>query len=209
MIINNTKYRLPKNKYFQEETPKDLIVLHFTAGSTASGAFASWMQQAIRIGTPYVVDIDGTVYELFDPKCWAFHLAVVGTKAQNHKHDKRSVPMEIVNFGGLKLVGDYLCSWPNNYKQKFCKVSETDKYIKSTYRGFEYFAAFPQVQHKAVVELVNHISTTFNIPIVLPPLDKRVVYDMNFYDTWKGVASHQNFRSDKSDIGPAWDWLFV
>ena len=206
MNINNIKYRLPETKYFKEENPKDLIVLHFTAGSTASGAFASWMQQAIKIGTPYIADIDGTIYEIFDPKFWAYHLGVTGPKAQNHKHDKRSVPIEIVNFGPLKLVGDNLCSWPNNYKQKFCKVSETDKYVKSSYRGFDYYAAFPAVQKTAIVELVKMVSVDFNIPIVLPPVDKRTVYDMNFYDTWNGVASHENFRSDKSDVGPAFPW---
>ena len=184
-------------------------MLHFTAGSRVDGAYNSWMQQSIQIGTPYVVDSDGTVYEFFDPKYWAYNLGVVGPKAQNHKHDKRSVAIETINMGPLKLVGNTLMSWPGNYTQKFCDVSETDRYVKASYRGFDYFQAFPVVQKQAIVELVKYISTTFSIPIVLPPTDKRTICDLDFFDTWKGVASHQNYRPDKFDIGPAWDWSLL
>jgi N-acetyl-anhydromuramyl-L-alanine amidase AmpD len=209
MNINTTKFRLPENKYFHDVIPKEMIVLHFTAGSTASGAFNSWIPQTINIGTPYILDTDGTVYEVFDPKCWAYHLGVTGPKAQNHKHDKRSVPIETVNMGPLKLVGDVLYSWPNNYKQKFCMLSETDKYVKTKFRGFDYYAAFTPAQKVVLPELVKKISVDFNIPIVLPSADKQVAFDLDFFNNWKGVAAHQNFRADKTDIGPAWDWSLL
>ena len=209
MNINKTKFRLPENKYFHDLVPKNMIMLHFTAGSRVDGAFASWMQQSINIGTPYVLDTDGTVYEIFDPKYWAYHLGVTGPKAQNHKHDKRSVPIETVNMGPLKLKGDTLYAWPGDYSQKFCNVSETDKYVKKSYRGFDYYAAFPEVQKTALVELVKFIGTTFNIPLTLPPDEKKTAFDLDYFDNWKGVASHQNFRPDKFDIGPAWDWSLL
>ena len=206
MNVNNTKFRLPQGKFFAEEHKKDMIVLHFTAGSTASGAFQSWIPQKIQIGTPYILDIDGTVYETFDPKFWAYHLGVTGAAAQNHKHDKRSVPIEIVNFGPLKLVGDTLYSWPNDYKTKFCNVNETAKYVKASYRGFDYFAAFTDAQKATLKELVPHISSTFNIPMTLPPVDKRTEFDTTFFDNWVGISAHQCFRPDKFDVGPAFDW---
>jgi len=205
MNINKTKYRLPEGKYFKEETPKNLIILHFTAGSTASGAFQSWISQKINIGTPYILDLDGTVYETFDPKYWAYHLGVTG-KAQNHKHDKRSVPIEVVNFGPLKMVGEDLCSWPKDYKQKFCKATETNKFVKTKFRTFDYFAAFTPEQKAALPELVKFISTTFSIPMTLPSDEKKTAFDLDYFDNWAGIAAHQNFRADKTDIGPAWDW---
>jgi N-acetyl-anhydromuramyl-L-alanine amidase AmpD len=209
MKLNNTKFRLPTGKFFAEAHPKNMIMLHFTAGSRVDGAFQSWMTQNIQIGTPYILDKDGTVYEIFDPKYWAYHLGVTGPKAQNHKHDKRSVPIEVINMGPLKLNGTTLYSWPGNYTQKFCDISETNKYVKSTYRGFDYYDAFPVEQQIALVELVKKISTDFKIPITLPPMEKRTVFDLDFYDNWVGVASHQNFRPDKFDIGPAWDWSLL
>lgn len=206
MNLNNTKYRLPAGKFFAEKNKKNLIMLHFTAGSTASGAFQSWITQKIQIGTPYILDKDGTVYEIFDPKCWAYNLAVTGPKAQSWKHDKRSVAIEVVNFGPLKKVGDVLYAWPGNYTMKWCTIAETDKYVKSSYRGFDYYDAFTPAQKIALVELVNKISVEFGIPKTLPPVEKRGVFDLDFYDNWTGIASHQNFRPDKFDIGPAWDW---
>lgn len=206
MVINNTKYRIAEDRYFHDVVPKDLIVLHFTAGSTVDGAFNSWKPQTINIGTPYIVDRDGTVYETFDPKYWAYHLAVVGAPAQNHKHDKRSVPIEIVNFGPLKRESDILYSWPANYKNFFCNVSETDKYVKASYRGFDYYQSFSEAQKIAIPALVKMVAKNFGIVPTLPHEDIRDEFDPNYFSTWKGVASHQNFRSDKFDIGPAWDW---
>jgi len=206
MNIDKTKYRLPKGKFFADTHTKDMIVLHFTAGSTTSGAFASWMSQKINIGTPYILDPDGTVYEIFDPKCWAYHLGMTGPHQENWKHDKRSVPIEVVNFGPLKLVGDTLYSWPNGYKNVYCKLTDADRYVKKSYRGFDYYAAFTDAQKVALVELVKHISDEFKIPMDLPPADKLEKFDTAFFKDWKGIASHQNFRSDKFDMGPAWDW---
>lgn len=37
--INRSKYALPVSQYFAREFPKDLIVLHFTAGNTADVDF--------------------------------------------------------------------------------------------------------------------------------------------------------------------------
>jgi N-acetyl-anhydromuramyl-L-alanine amidase AmpD len=209
MNINNTKYRLPKGKYFAEEHKKDMIVLHFTAGSTTSGAFQSWIPQKINIGTAYILDPDGTAYEVFDPKHWAYHLGITGAAGQNHKHDKRSVAIEVVNLGPLKLKGDTLYCWPKDYGTKFCNVSETNRYVKHSFRGFDYYAAFPEVQKAALVDLVKYIGATFGIPLTLPPAEKREAFDTTFFNNWVGVTSHQNWRPDKFDIGPAWDWTLL
>jgi N-acetyl-anhydromuramyl-L-alanine amidase AmpD len=209
MILNTTRFKLPAGRYFADPHPKDLVVLHFTAGGSVAGAVACWLGQKDEVATPYIVDVDGVVYATFDPKFWAYHLGVVGPQAQNHKHDKRSVPIEIVGFGPLKLKGDTLCSWPGNYTNPYCGLTEKEKYVHSSFRGSDYFTAFPEAQKQAVVELVRKISEEFQIPLAIPPVEHRGSFDLSFFDNWKGIASHQNFRSDKSDIGPAWsvnDW---
>ena len=209
MNINKTKFRLPKGKFFETADKKNMIMLHFTAGSRVDGAVQSWLAQKIQIGTPYILDNDGTVYEVFDPKFWGYHLGVTGPKSQNWKHDKRSVAIEVVNMGPLKLKGDVLYSWPGNYTQRFCTLAETDKYVKASYRGFDYFDAYTPAQNQALPELCKKISADFGIPMTLPPVDKRDKFDLDFYDNWVGVASHQNFRPDKFDIGPAWNWSLL
>ena len=206
MTLNDTKLRLPQGRFFTDEHPKGLIVLHFTAGGSAAGAYQGWLGQKDQVATPYLLDLDGTVYETFSPKLWAYHLGVTGPIAQNHRHDKRSVPIEIVGLGPLKLKGDTLYSWPNNYNTVYCKLSDTAKYVKAPFRGFDYFTGFTAEQIVVIPQLVEKISADFKIPLTLPPVDKREAFDLNFFDKWTGVASHQNFRTDKSDIGPAFPW---
>jgi len=215
--IDRTTLRLPGEKYFRHEFPKDLIVLHFTAGSSAAGAHRAWMSSPGEVATPYLIDPDGTIYETFDPKYWAYHLGVIGDASEDHLHDRRSVAIEIVNIGPLQpdpANPQQLNAWPPadhrtgraTFRTPWCTIEQTVRYVKSPFRGFSHFAAFPSPQIAGVVSLIQHISERFSIPIDLPPPDRRPAFDLSFYHSWKGVASHQNFRSDKTDIGPAFPW---
>jgi N-acetyl-anhydromuramyl-L-alanine amidase AmpD len=207
--INQKKLRLPLNCFHQEAFPKDLIVLHYTAGSTARSAFDTWVNAANKVATAYVVDVDGTIYEFFDPKHWAHHLGIVGPEAAGFKHHKRSIGIEIVNVGGLKpdpTKPNQLNWWPNNFGTKFCMKSDTSKYVQSKFRGIEFHAAFPEVQQKQVAKLVKHLCESFGIKKEIPPKSKIEAFDVPFAAGFKGVLSHQNFRKDKIDVGPAFDW---
>jgi N-acetyl-anhydromuramyl-L-alanine amidase AmpD len=209
--VNRERFPLPPSQYFPQACRKDLIVLHFTAGGSARSAFDSWMQSAVQVATAYVVDTDGTIYELFDPRYWAYHLGVRGPAAANWKHDRRSIGIEIANVGPLRLDAaspGQLNWWPpgNRFQTRYCGLAETGRYVSKPYRGFQHFAAFPQAQVESVTALAGHLCDTFGIPKRLPPEAKREEFDVSFYAGFQGVASHQNFRDDKTDIGPAWDW---
>ncbi len=207
MTIDSKRFILPPSQYVAEVQKKDLVMLHFTAGSSAVGAFSQFASTPERVATPYIVDRDGSVYELFPAEMWAWHL---GQQDMNpgYRNDKRSVAIEIVNVGPLKRQGDQLMWWPNSFGTYWCSMLETDKYRFSerSHRGFSYYAAFPESQFVAVCRLVKSLCLRFQIPAVVPPAEKRTAYDPMWFGKWSGIASHQNFRSDKSDIGPAWDW---
>lgn len=209
MQIDQTRFRLKPDQFFPTEQKKDLIVLHFTAGTTASGAHATWITpvngRQQRVATAYVVDLDGTVYEFFPPSAWAYHL---GMKTGNPGwiQDKRSIGIEIVNPGPLKAVGEALHWYPQNFGVEWCKKTDAKKYVAANYRGYDFYAAFPEAQQEAVRELVAQLAERFSIPKVLPPEQKRTAFDPGFFQQFQGIASHQNLRADKVDIGPAWDW---
>lgn len=205
IAIDTTKFKLPEGQYVKEETKKDLLVLHFTAGGSAASAFNTWKNDKDRVATAFILDVDGTIYQTFDPKYYAFHLGFKGS----WKNDQRSIAIEIANFGPLKKDGEKLYSWPNNYKNFYCNASEAYKYTNRSFRGFDYFAAFTESQIKKIGGLVEHITTTYNIPKVLPPVEYREKYDPTYFSNWTGIASHQNYRPDKLDIGPAFnfDWI--
>ena len=212
IAINRTDFALGVGQYFAEVFPKDLVVLHFTAGRTARSAFDSWRNTPSKVATAYIVDIDGTIYECFDPKYWAYHLGITGADSANWKHDKRSIAIEIANVGPLKqdpANANQLNWWPpsdNKFETKWCTKAEVAKYVAAPYRTFQFFASFPAVQITAVSQLVADVCARFAIPKVLAPAVQRDVFAMPFFKTFSGIATHQNFRIDKTDVGPAFPW---
>ncbi|MCQ8180588.1 N-acetylmuramoyl-L-alanine amidase [Methylomonas sp. SURF-1] len=212
LAINRSRFRLPAGQYYSDRPHKDLIVLHFTAGSSAKSAFDTWNGDAGRIGAAYLVDVDGTVYEVFDPGQWAYHLGIQGSGG---RHDKRSIAIEIANVGPLRPAADnpdILNWWPPKrgetvpFGTKYCEMSQTEKYRKQSYRGEHYFAAFPAVQTESIRLLLQDLCARFNIPRTLPPAAKQFERDPDFFQNYSGIACHVNFRQDKWDIGPAFDW---
>lgn len=204
IAIDRQKFRLPRGQYLDEVTAKDLLVLHFTAGRNAAGAFQSWAGSSARVATAYIVDMDGAIYETFDPSRWAYHLGIQGT----HRHDRRSIGIEIANVGPLRLAADSLNWWPpeEKFQTPFCKLAESGRFVKAKYRNFDFYAAFPEEQLASVTRLVEDLCDRFRIPRRIAPEEKRAECDLVFFDQFRGIATHANFRRDKYDIGPAFDW---
>jgi hypothetical protein len=84
------------------------VVWHGTAGRTlhtpssgrpgrATTSIDGWNLDALRVGAPYLVDRDGTIYRTFDDSAWIYHLGIKGT---NGRYDKSSVAIEFANEQG-------------------------------------------------------------------------------------------------------------
>lgn len=194
MIFNNS-LRLNEGEYMKDTYAKDLIVLHHTVGGSAKSTVDYWNSDPKRIGVSYVVERDGTIFETFDPHCWACHLGIIG---DDNKMDRRSIGIEIASEGGL--------TYRDNNLYSFGVVSNRTKFTqpyfdnKSEWRGFRYFDAYDPKQVDSVIELVNYLCNTFGIPKALP--DKGLFeFDPKHYD-FKGIIGHANVRKDKSDIHP-------
>jgi len=207
--IDTETFRLPDSCFFRQSAPKNLIVLHATASSTARSVYETWKSPANgRVATAYVVERDGRIFQTFPPECWAYHL---GMRERNpgHYNDRRSIGIEIVNPGPLRPDpdgGDTLNWWPKNFREPWCRASETEKYVRRDYRGYKFYATYTPEQEEAVRRLVEHLCRRFGIPALLPPAERRPVCDPAFFCRFEGIAAHQNFRPDKLDVGPAWSW---
>ena len=203
--IDRVTLALDPKDYVGERVAKDLIVLHFTAGSTAAGAVSSWRGTPDRVATAYLVERDGTIHEVFPPDRWAHHLGIKGGTA----HERRSIGIEIVNVGPLRPHPDdaaVLTSWPNNWRQRYCRRDETDRYVTATYRDEHHFATYTDAQADATGALVRWLCETFSIQAVLPAGADRLTFDAAKFAAFKGVAAHVNYRKDKWDVGPAFPW---
>lgn len=200
---------LSEGQYRDGDRLKDRIVLHFTAGTTAEGSREWWEMTPERVATAFIVGPSGMVYRMFNYVfCWAHHIGRVPTAIE-----ESSVGIEIVNVGPLVLRGGTLHWWPpdNKFQTPYCKLTEKKKYVEAPYRGFRYWAAFPKPQVDAVVSLVNHICGNpvegrVNVPKILSPPEDRNAFNPAQFIGFQGVSTHANYRSDKTDIGPAWPW---
>ena len=196
----NTSLTLGVGQVFTEPQEKDLIVLHFTAGSNASGAVAHWKSLTERIGTAYIIERDGVIHQVFPPNLWAYHLRIAST--HGIKHDQRSIGIELVNVGPLKYRGGHLCWWPRDWSQAYCITSQKDLYVEEPWRGMDAYATFTEAQYDALNVLIPYLRREFNIPAEVSDFEMDVTQARSF----RGIASHHNFRKDKFDVGPAFDW---
>ncbi len=194
----NKSVRLENKDYIQTETSKDLIVLHHTVGGSALSTIDYWKSDPDRIATAYVIERDGVIFEVFDPKYWAFHL---GLKGSAGAVDKRSIGIEIASEGGLiQRDGNLYC---------FGRVSERTLFKQEYYdhgmpwREYRFFDAYSDAQIAAIVELVNHLCDQFKIPRKTPA--RHFDFD-DGYREFTGIIGHHHVRTDKSDVHPGFSW---
>jgi N-acetyl-anhydromuramyl-L-alanine amidase AmpD len=222
--------RLPTDSYFADKPKKDLIVLHHTVGGSARSTYDYWRIGSEHIGTAYIVERDGTVYEVFPPECWAYHLGLkIGPQGVV---DKRSIGIEIASEGPLLardsrfyafgrmseqtefkgLIFDVSAPLNNAEVLKTAVGAPSDNAAvpertlggMRDFRGYRYFAAYTPQAIASVCELVEALLTTFNIPRQTP--DDHTSFNLNAYRDYTGVLTHCQLRADKSDCHPGFDW---
>lgn len=204
MKLDDTTLKLSAGQWLPQRHEKNLIVLHFTAGFSSVSAHRTWESNVDRVATAYGVDPDGTIFEFFPPECWAYHLGVKHTS----RHDQRSVGIEIANVGPLKpnRTGEHLCYWPKDWTTRYCGLAEEHRFVKKSYRGMDYWAAMPREQQVATGELVRSLCQRLGIPLQWTAPVEAGEYCLPAMERYTGIATHANFRQDKWDVGPAFDW---
>ena len=87
--------------YYQTETEKKAICLHFTVGNL-KGDVGSLTKNDNHVSVNYVVDRQGNIYNLFDDKYWSYHLGsnCIGT---NGLMSKRTIGIEISNYRPIEI----------------------------------------------------------------------------------------------------------
>lgn len=200
-ITFNKKYMLAPTQYVVEERFPNKIALHYTAGYSAESAIAWWNKTPERVATPFVIDLDATVYQCHDPKHYAWHLGL-----GSHPIEMATLGIEIVNLGFLTKRGDKLF---DDYKKPFCSLDEKDKYYEvpnALWRQQKYFARYSSKQIEAVAQTVRQMCAQFDIRKELLSPPNIEAFCPNLIPTFRGIFSHQNVINWKLDVGPAFPW---
>lgn len=185
---------LDDNQYYHTTCNKTRIVLHHTAGGSAESSIDWWNKYRDHICTPYIIDRNGRILELFPPEYWAYALGINSSWAE-----KKSIHIELCNYGWLVLHNDKLFRQIGNKLYPF--DGEHVQYNQK-HRGYLYFEKYTSEQISSLMYLLEYLSKRFNIKV--NDVEKFWWYDKN---TSKSLISHTTVRKDKSDIHPQPDLI--
>ncbi|HLP92846.1 MAG TPA: N-acetylmuramoyl-L-alanine amidase [Saprospiraceae bacterium] len=208
-LVDCVKQVPDKSYYYEEEFPKERIVLHFTAGYL-KGDIAQLSRKSVEVSVPFVIARSGHIYNLWASKYWSYHLGA-GAIGGNTAMSQRSIGIEISNIGFLRKKTGGLLHTVYSTEDVYCTDKETTFFQKlpSPYRGEQYYATFTNAQYVALVQLLRFLTARYKIPRTFLPVAKRFDPFASTAEAegFKGICSHVNFRpTGKWDIGPAFNW---
>lgn len=207
MEINKTR-RLLNQQFYSQPYKKTQIFWHHTAGTTAQGAFDWWNQTPERVGTPYLIDRDGTIYEVFDPNCWGYHLGVTLKNGGNPNDldEKQSIGIELVAAGHLYSDGEgnmvQYPLYPKKIAKRIIPKEEVWDMGENIWRGQQFFHSYTDKQIESLIWLTKKLSVDHKIPIQ-EDISKMFEYNPDVIKKMlPGVWSHSTVRKDKGDVVP-------
>lgn len=180
----------PEKNYFPDLQRKTQIVLHHTAGGSAMSAINWWKTRNNgkgSIATPYVIERDGTIYQLFNAFAWAHHLGVSGKP----NLCRFSIGIELVCWGAIAEsdIGK--------------KVPEKDvvDYGFSGFKGSRFFQNYTAAQLESLSLLLPILGIFADIPLVYGE-NKLFSLSPDAIAGLPGLYTHVSYRQDKSDLHP-------
>ena len=191
--------------YYPEKFPKKQIMLHFTEGHLR-GDFNALTKVDNHVSVPFVVARDGTVYTLFSSEFWSYHVGK-NNLGSNGDLSKAAIGIEVSNYGPLTVSGGNLLT---PYGDVYCSLNDTDEYIKldKKFRDSQYYATCTDAQYDALIVTLRYLTAKFGIGRQFLPEDVRYTTTAKALG-FNGIITHINYRDDKCDIGPAFDWARV
>lgn len=201
------KYSGPTSHFIFEKTKKHRIVLHYTAGQFM-GDLPTLTGARGRVSTAYLIPRNGSIIELHNPDYWSYHIGP-GALGGNKEISSSSIGIELTNYGWLRKSGKEMRIYTGMPNGIYCMEDETDLYIKKPFRGKDYWCTFTDAQYASLYNLLRYLSERFDIPIKTLRPEKRLELNEKAASDLiinKGIFTHTNYRKDKWDIGPAFDW---
>lgn len=204
-------YPLSPGQWYPEPQEKKYIVWHGTQGRTActpangrpgvaTSSIDGWNMDAAHIGTPFLIDRDGTIYRTFkDEREWIFHLGLDNT---NGRYDKASIGIEFANELELITAGGKFYA--------FDRIHPNTEYIgprvQYSWRAHDWWARLAEAQIDAAIQLTLDLCNRHGIP-------KTFYYPSTTYDfphcfEVASVLCHSNCRKDKTDLLIE-DWVWA
>jgi len=203
-LVIDRSLRLPDDQYVKVKADfKDLIVLHHTVGGSAESTYRWWLMDPARVGTAYIIERDGTIFEVFDPEYWCYHL-----KVGDPEMDARSIGIELASEGALTRVNEWLYAF-DGQKKLYHVVTDKGRFYDhgDLWRGYQYFDSYDDPQIEACWKLCDYLIEKFGIPRMTPA--DHLKEDRRKWWNFQGILGHHHVRPDKTDVHPGFAWDHV
>jgi len=192
-MVLNEDLKLNDGLYYKVKTQKRIIVLHHTVSKREAGAGSVvrwWNASGRPVATPFIIDADGQIYRIFNEEYWCYHTGL------GKWFDTVAIGIELVNEGPLVLKG-------SRYLTTFGSIYEHGVYTHTQmWRGYIYFAEYPQPQIESLAQLVVYLCDKYKIPKkVYQPFFEYTLPD-KILETG-GIIAHSSIRADKTDVSVA------
>jgi hypothetical protein len=151
------------------------------------------------VGTAYVIDHDGTIFEVFEPGCWAYQFGLAWTPAGRIAFEQRFIGIEIASEGGLTEANGRLYAFDRISPKTEKPKHEAFDYGKP-YRGYRYFDRYEDAQVDSLIQLIDFLCDRYDIPRLVP--DRSFDYHSDHLEDFQGIIGHAMVRRDKSDPAP-------
>jgi len=197
--------RLPDSEFFSGTQRKTGIAIHHTVGGSAEASFRLWRGDQTNggrpnlVGTAYLIDHDGTVFEVFDPAAWAYQFGLGWTPSARLAFERRFIGIEIASEGALITHDGQLYCF-DRISPRTRKPRDEAFDAERLYRGYRWFDRYQPAQLASLGTLVDELCRRFPIPRRYPqrPFD----YYGDALASFEGVIGHAMVRPDKSDPAP-------
>lgn len=196
------KKYLTNGQYLTQRYDKFSQFLHHTISTNAMSAWRWWNSTPDRVGTPYIIDRDGSIIECFDPQMWAFHL---GIKGDDNWHEMHSINIELVSAGPLYYEEEefrFYPLWPNKMRYTVIPNDQVHSFPKP-WKGFKHWHIYTEDQLESLKWLIG--KNTLNFPKLEFKNDVEAIFEYNkkvIDQHLPGIWAHCTVREDKSDVFP-------
>lgn len=185
--------------FYKTNSEKSKIVLSISESDLPT-AIANSMKDGEKSSHAFIISAGGVVYNLFDPKCWSYHLPK-GTVGGAQKKSKESISVMLCNHGELSLRGNTLFTKDG---VPYCTLSQKDAYFKGGYEKRGYHAQFTSVQMTVLKRLIDKLCADFGINKSIVDIHARgklLKADNEFT-----ILGAENMVEDGKGPGPALKW---
>ena len=188
-MIDKKKYKLEETNYHKETYDKKQIIIGHSYRDDMLH-YSSWVNRwngKYTKTTTYTINLDGNIYEHYDPKYWSDYLGV--------NQDKFNISITLSNIGWLKK------DLNNDYKDWLGHIYKGSDIIIKKWRNHQYWKNYTKEQLKSLSILIKKLCKDFNI--------NKEVIEHNVYDDsidlFDGIVFKSNYYQEITDVSPAFD----